>query len=155
MFERGVSFVPGAAPAGRAWLNSPVAKTRSPTITWSQTTPLICTVGSAAADTVSTDGSTGAVSAPAGAPPPGTPARYAAATPNATAATRNRFGARTNRPSTYGARCRAPDIHVTRLASGAPTAAAHRQDTAWRPRSVTRRHRPSTGALGQVARSAK
>ncbi len=54
MFERGVSFAPGAAPAGRAWLNSPVAKTRSPTITWSQTTPLICTVGSAAADTVST-----------------------------------------------------------------------------------------------------
>ena len=107
MFDRGVSFVPGAAPAGRAWVNWPVAKTRLPTITWSQTTPLICTVGSAAAETVSSDGSAGAVSAAAGAPPPGTPARYAAATPNATAATRNRCGPRTSSPSTYGAMPRA------------------------------------------------
>ena len=70
MFERGVSFVPGSAPAGRAWVNWPVAKTRLPTITWSQTTPLICTVGNAAADTVSgTDGSGGTVSAAAGVMP--------------------------------------------------------------------------------------
>ena len=88
-------------------------------------------------------------------PPPGTPTRYAAATPNATAATRNRFGPRTSSPSTYGARCRAPDIHVTRLASGAPTAAAHRQNTAWRPRSVTRSDDPSFGEPGQLSVSAK
>src|SRR5437868_11941801 len=67
MFERGVSFVPSAAPAGRARENWPVAYTRFPTITCAQTTPLICTVGNAAADTVSgSDGSTGAVSAIAG-----------------------------------------------------------------------------------------
>ena len=70
MLERGVSFVPGSAPAGRADVNCPVANTRLPTITWSQTTPLICTVGNAAADTVSgTDGSGGTVSAAAGVMP--------------------------------------------------------------------------------------
>ena len=37
-------------------------------VTWAHTTPLICTVGRAAADTVvGSEGSTGAVSAPAGA----------------------------------------------------------------------------------------
>src|ERR1700674_690863 len=67
MFERAVSFVPGADPAGRACVNLPVAYTRFPTITCAQTTPLICTVGNAAADTVSgNEGSTGAVSAAAG-----------------------------------------------------------------------------------------
>src|SRR5437868_4850902 len=81
MFERGVSFVPSAAPAGRACENWPVAYTRLPTITCAQTTPLICTVGNAAADTVSgDDGSTGDVSAAAGVltTPPTTSARFAA-----------------------------------------------------------------------------
>ena len=53
MFERGVSFTPAAAPAGRAWENWPVTNTRLPDDHWSHTTPLICTVGSAAAETVS------------------------------------------------------------------------------------------------------
>ena len=66
MFERAVWFVPAAAPAGRACVNLPVANTRFPTMTWDHTTPLIWTVGNAAADTVSgNDGSTGAVSAAA------------------------------------------------------------------------------------------
>src|SRR5262245_49467538 len=66
MFERGVSFTPGAAPAGRALVNWPVAYTRLPTISWFHTTPLICTVGSAAAETVSGSPGAGAVSAAAG-----------------------------------------------------------------------------------------
>src|SRR5829696_4597250 len=67
MFDRGVSFVPAAQPAGRAELNCPVAYTRLPTTTWSQTTPLTCTVGSASAATVGVvSGGTGAVSARAG-----------------------------------------------------------------------------------------
>src|SRR4051794_21361854 len=67
MFDRGVSFVPAGDPAGRAEVNSPVAYTVLPTTTWSQTTPLICTVGSASALTVvSVTGGTGAVSAVAG-----------------------------------------------------------------------------------------
>ena len=66
MFDRGVSFTPAAAPAGRACENWPVANTRFPTMSESHTTPLICTVGSGAAVTVSSDGSVGAVSAAAG-----------------------------------------------------------------------------------------
>ena len=65
--RRGVSFTPGAAPAGRACENWPVAYPRFPTMIESHTTPLICTVGSRAAVTVSSDGSVGAVSAAAGA----------------------------------------------------------------------------------------
>ena len=49
---RTVSWVPAAAPAGRALVNFPVAYTVLPTTTCDQTTPLICTVGSASAVTV-------------------------------------------------------------------------------------------------------
>ena len=60
---RGVSFVPGADPAGRATLNSPVTYTRFPTMTCAHTTPFVCTVGSTSAETVSgTSGAVGAVS---------------------------------------------------------------------------------------------
>ena len=51
-FERGVSFVPAAAPAGRALENEPAAYTTLPTTAWSHTMPLICTVGSESAVTV-------------------------------------------------------------------------------------------------------
>ena len=67
-FARAVSLVPAAAPAGRAEVNLPVAYTVLPTTTWSQTTPLICTVGSESAETVAgVPLDVGAVSAPAGA----------------------------------------------------------------------------------------
>src|ERR671913_1600090 len=67
MFDRGVSLVPAAEPAGRAEVNWPVAYTRLPTTTWSQTTPLTWTVGSASAAAVGVvSGGTGAVSARAG-----------------------------------------------------------------------------------------
>jgi hypothetical protein len=98
MFERGVSFVPSAAPAGRACENWPVAYTRFPTISWAHTTPLICTVGNAAADTVSgVEGSTGAVSAAAGvlATPDTTNARFA---PTSTTASRLEADLRTVPP---------------------------------------------------------
>ncbi len=49
---RGVRFVPGAAPAGRALAKDPPAYTVLPTITWVHTTPSICTVGSASAVTL-------------------------------------------------------------------------------------------------------
>ena len=73
-------------------VNWPVTKTRLPTITWSQTTPLICTVGSAAADTVSgSDGSGGIVSAAAGAIPTvaAMNAKFAATSTTATNAAAN------------------------------------------------------------------
>ena len=52
MLARGVSCWPGAAPAGRAEVNSPTAYTVLPTTSWSHTTPLIWTVGRASAVTV-------------------------------------------------------------------------------------------------------
>ena len=106
MFERGVSFTPAAAPAGRACENWPVAYTRFPTMIESHTTPLICTVGSGAAVTVSSDGSVGAVSAAAGA------ARRVAATtprfaPISSTATKHAatLNARCTRRPTYLSRC--------------------------------------------------
>jgi hypothetical protein len=58
-----------------------------PTITWFHTTPLICTVGNAAAETVSGSGAAGAVSAAAGALPNETvtSARFALISTNAIA----------------------------------------------------------------------
>ena len=44
-------FVPGAAPAGRAFGKLPPAYTVLPTIAWDQTTPSTCTVGRASAVT--------------------------------------------------------------------------------------------------------
>ena len=92
-----------------------------PTITWSQTTPLICTVGNAAAETVSgTDGSAGAVSAAAGVMPTFSAmnAKFALIRTTASDAAAN-FPTRPPKrmravlPDLLALECPAPDFHVT------------------------------------------
>src|SRR4051794_20674086 len=57
MFDAAISPAPPAAtPGGRARGNEPVTNTVSPTIAWLHTTPLICHVGSASAETVAGGG---------------------------------------------------------------------------------------------------
>src|SRR3712207_559165 len=67
-FWRAVTLVPGAAPAGRAWVKLPVAYTVLPTVTIDHTTPLTWTVPRPSADAVggfAVLGGVGAVSADA------------------------------------------------------------------------------------------